>query len=311
MRMMVAKEYEVGQIPVSGEYAIYKSGGKFFFAIGNGCTPIENLASGMEIPEETFLSLKKNYKEFSLEKDSPSPSDEEKVNRKENKAMEQEFRFKKEDTVKVINSDLQYTTHYIAFATLICSSGNTPACQPFSFGKRLFNIPDFKKKEFVILSRGYFSTMCDEYDLPLYLIAEKEEYERYTKVFCNIDREKNPLSVYIIGEAGLVPSKKEKKIYSVCYFADNGDKFSARELPDEDGQIVCDKVYRTNDFLYEVFVEATGEKEAKIKGAECIAKFIEDKRQGVNRQIDELSGIEEDMSDMVAWLRSKTEELRS
>lgn len=102
----------------------------------------------------------------------------------------------------------------------------------------------------------------------------------------------------------------KKKIYSVCYFADDGDKFSARELPDEDNQIVCNKVYRTNDFLYEVFVEATSEKEAKIKGAECITKFIEDKRQEVSRQVDDLSGIEEDMSDMVAWLRSKTEELR-
>ena len=57
MRILIAKEYEVGQIPVSGEYAIYKSGGKFFFTIGNGCTPIENLASGIEISEETFLLL--------------------------------------------------------------------------------------------------------------------------------------------------------------------------------------------------------------------------------------------------------------
>ena len=47
-----------------------------------------------------------------------------------------------------------------------------------------------------------------------------------------------------------------------------------------------------------------------MKGAECIAKFIEDKKQEVSRQIDELSDIEEDMSDMVAWLRSKVEELR-
>ena len=74
--------------------------------------------------------------------------------------------------------------------------------------------------------------------------------------------------------------------------------------------IVCNKVYRTNNFLYEVFVEATDEKEAKMKGAECIAKFIEDKRQEASRQIDELSDIEEDMGDMVARLRSKTEELR-
>lgn len=57
----------------------------------------------------------------------------------------------------------------------------------------------------------------------------------------------------------------KKKIYSVCYFADDGDELSARELPDEDDQIVCNKVCRTNDSMYEVFVEATGEKEANSK----------------------------------------------
>ena len=95
----------------------------------------------------------------------------------------------------------------------------------------------------------------------------------------------------------------KKKIYSVRYLADDEYELSARELPDEDDQIVCDKVYRTNDFLYEVFVEATDEKEAEMKGAECIAKFIEDKRQEVSRQIDELSDIEGYMGEMAAWLR--------
>lgn len=77
MRILMAKEYEVGQIPVVGEYAIYKSGGKFFFAVGNGSTSIENLASGIEISEEEFLSLKKTYEEFSSVKDPSSSSDEE------------------------------------------------------------------------------------------------------------------------------------------------------------------------------------------------------------------------------------------
>ena len=107
---------------------------------------------------------------------------------------------------------------------------------------------------------------------------------------------------YIVGD--------RKKIYSVCYHAEDGDALSVKELPDEDDQIVCDKVYRTQELMYEVFVEAADEKEAKTKGAENIAKFVEDKRQEVSRQIDELSGIEEDMSEMVAWLRSKTEQLR-
>lgn len=100
---------------------------------------------------------------------------------------------------------------------------------------------------------------------------------------------------YIVGD--------KKKIYSVCYLADDEYELSARELPDEDDQIVCDKVYRTNDLMYEVFVEATDEKEAEMKGAECIAKFIEDKRQEVSRQIDELSDIEGYMGEMAAWLR--------
>ena len=123
---------------------------------------------------------------------------------------ERKFRFNTNEAVKVIKSGEQYSAYYKALATFVSSSDNAVAYQPFSFGKRLFNIPDFKKKEFVVLSREYFSTMSNVCTLPLYLIAEKEEYERYTKVFCDIDREKNPLSVYIIGEAGLDSSKKEK-----------------------------------------------------------------------------------------------------
>ena len=95
----------------------------------------------------------------------------------------------------------------------------------------------------------------------------------------------------------------KKKIYSVYYLADDEYELSARELPDEDDQIVCNEVYRTNGSMYEVFVEATDEKEAEMKGAECIAKFIEDKRQEVSRQIDELSDIKGEMGEMAAWLR--------
>ena len=197
---------------------------------------------------------------------------------------ERKYRFNINEAVKVVSSGEQYGAYYKALATLIYSSGNTPAGQPFSFGKRLFNIPDFEKKEFVVLSRGYFSTMCDECTLPLYLIAEKEEYERYTKVFCNINREKNPLSVYIIGEAGLDSSKKEKGgLFAVYLSLESFDIDSESSQGDsEDLRIYGKKVGLEEVAQYpcnklKVYVLAETEEEGRKIAKNAFRKYLGDR----------------------------------
>lgn len=107
---------------------------------------------------------------------------------------------------------------------------------------------------------------------------------------------------YIVGD--------KKKIYSVCYFAEDEGTLSVKELPDEDNQIVCDKVYRTNDRMYEVFVKVADEKEAKIKGAEAIAKFIERERVAAGEAWGAIHEREMKLRDMRVWLENKAEELR-
>lgn len=203
---------------------------------------------------------------------------------KENMPMEErKYRFNINEVVKVVDGGEQYPTHYQALATLIYSSGNTPAGQPFSFGKRLPNIPDLKKKEFVVLSREYFSIICDEYDLPLYLIAEKEEYERYTNVFCNIDREKNPLSVYIIGEAGLDPSKKEKGRLFAVYLSFESFNIDSEpsQADSEDLRIHGKKVGLEEVAPYpngvKVYVFAETEEEGKKIAKRAFGKYLGDR----------------------------------
>lgn len=209
---------------------------------------------------------------------------------------ERKYRFNINEVVKVVNSGEQYDAHYEALATLIYSSGgNTPACQPFSFGKRLFNIPDFKKKEFIVLSREYFSTMCDECNLPLYLIAEKEEYERYTKVFYTIDREENPLSVYIIGEAGLDPSKKEKRrLFAVYLSFESFDIDSEPSQADpEDLRIYGKRVgleevtpYSCNEGL-KVYVLAESEEKGREIAKKAFRKYLEDRTRETEGEEEE------------------------
>lgn len=198
---------------------------------------------------------------------------------------ERKYKFNINEVVKVVKSGEQYGAYYKALATLIYNSGNTPACQPFSFGKWLFNIPDFKKKEFVVLSRGYFSTMCDEFTFPLYLIAEKEEYEGYRKVFCNRDREKNPLSVYIIGEAGLGSLKKEKeKLFAVYLSFESFDIDSELSQADpEDLRIYGEEVglkeatpYPCNEGL-KVYVLAETEEEGRKIAKKAFMKYLGDR----------------------------------
>ena len=196
---------------------------------------------------------------------------------------ERKYRFNINEVVNVVNSGEQYRTYYKALATLIYSLDNTPACQPFSFGKRLFNIPDFKKKEFVVLSRESFSAMSDEFTSPLYLIAEKEEYERYTKIFCNIDREKNPLSVYIIGEAGLDSSKKKKgRLFAVylSFESFNIDSEPSHADP-EDLRIHGKKVGLEEVAPYpngvKVYVLAETEEEGKKIAKKAFGKYLGDR----------------------------------
>lgn len=197
---------------------------------------------------------------------------------------EKKYRFNINEAVTVVNSGKQYSAYYKALATLI-SSSNTPACQPFSFGKQLSNIPDLKKKEFAVLSRGYFSTMCGECTSPLYLIAEKEEYERYTKVFRGINREKNPLSVYIIGEAGLGSSKKERgKLFAVYLSFESFDIDSEPSQADpEDLCIYGKKVgleevapYPCNEGL-KVYVLAESEEKGREIAKKAFRKYLEDR----------------------------------
>lgn len=198
---------------------------------------------------------------------------------------EKKFRFNINETVKVIKSGNQYSTYYKALTALISSSDNAVAYQPFSFGKQLSNIPHLKKKEFVVLSRGYFSTGCSEYPSPLYLIAEKEEYERYTKDFCDVDREKNPLSVYIIGEAGLCSSKKEKgKLFAVYLSFESFDIDSEPSRADsEDLRIYGKRVsleevapYPCNEGL-KVYVRAESEEKGREIAKKAFRKYLEDR----------------------------------
>ena len=198
---------------------------------------------------------------------------------------EREYKFNINEVVKVVKSGKQYSTYYKALATLIYSSDIIPACQPFSFGKQLFNIPDLKKKEFVVLSRGYFSTMGSEYPSPLYLIAEKEEYERYTKVFCDFDREKNPLSVYIIGEAGLCSSKKKKgELFAVYLSFESFDIDSEPSRADSEDLCIYGKKVgleevapcSCNDGL-KVYVLAESEEKGREIAKKAFRKYLEDR----------------------------------
>ena len=73
MRMMVAKEYFGGQIPLVGEYSIYKCNDKHFFTIGDGCTPIDHLIDlpghlVVKVSETEFLLMKRMNEKYPPEK---------------------------------------------------------------------------------------------------------------------------------------------------------------------------------------------------------------------------------------------------
>ena len=60
MRTLVAKEYFVGQVPLAGEYSLYKDNDEHYFVVGDGINTIENMiSSSFSIPENVFDSMKR------------------------------------------------------------------------------------------------------------------------------------------------------------------------------------------------------------------------------------------------------------
>ena len=56
MRMLVAKEFFAGQVPDTGMYSVYEHDGRYFFTIGDGSTPIDQL---IEMPEHLVIEISK------------------------------------------------------------------------------------------------------------------------------------------------------------------------------------------------------------------------------------------------------------
>lgn len=196
---------------------------------------------------------------------------------------------------------------------------------------------NIEKNEIYIFEAGYLAELKDTYSAPvqfddeiLIVCSEAESLEEANRIVANKICEyfdgKREEALEEAAKYTLEVSKYEKlaravkyaehivgdkkKIYSVCYFAEDGDTLSVKELPDEDNQIVCDKVYRTNDRMYEVFVKVADEKGAKIKGAEAIAKFIERERVAAGEAWGAIHEREMKLRDMRVWLENKAEELR-
>ena len=297
MRTLMAKEYEVGQIPLSGEYAIYKSGRKFFFTIGNGCTPVENLASSIEIPEEMFLSLKKTYEEFSSEKDPSSPYDEEKVDRKENKTMEQEFRFETYDQVKVINSGQQYTTHWEAYGKLMhewtldrCAIGIWD--NSFIIGTHLKD-ENLENTVFQVVARDRIGTSCGEKNL--YLIISQADYDAIKSR--EIGEKGEPAKIFVIEEDGL-EEYSNMNVWFCEYKPINGQIYVNLKCTEKDMKrngFPLDTVDETarKSYCYYVHVKAIDSCDAKAKAkklfTEYFSKLYNKKSKEYEAELEEIS----------------------
>lgn len=68
MRTLTAKEYFVGQVPLAGEYALYKENDEHYFVVGDGINTIENIKSpSFSIPENVFDSMKRLGEKYPID----------------------------------------------------------------------------------------------------------------------------------------------------------------------------------------------------------------------------------------------------
>lgn len=67
MRILTAKEYFAGQIPLAGEYALYRDKDEYYFVVGDGINTIENTVLPVfSIPENVFNSMKRLGEKYPL-----------------------------------------------------------------------------------------------------------------------------------------------------------------------------------------------------------------------------------------------------
>lgn len=198
--------------------------------------------------------------------------------------MKQEFRFETYEQVKVVDSGKQYSTHWEAYGKLMHGCEIGAWGNSFIIGAHL-NDENLENTVFQIVARD----RVDENNL--YLIISQSDYEDIkSREIC--EKEK-PVKIFVIEEAGLCSSKKEKeKLFAVYLSFEpfNIDSEPSQADP-EDLRIYGKKVGLEEVAPYpngvKVYVLAETEEKGREIAKKAFRKYLEDRTREMGEEEEE------------------------
>lgn len=201
-----------------------------------------------------------------------------------------EFRFETYERVKVINSGLQYPSHWEAYGKLM--HGSTIGLWDYSFiiGAPL-NDENLENTVFQIVARGRVNTSCGEKNL--YLIISQSDYDAIKSN--GVGEKRKPIKIFVIEENGLGEYFR-MNVWFCGYKPTSGEIYVNPKCPEKDMErdgFSLDTVHETKRKSYYVHVKAIDNYDARAKAQKLFTEYFirlyDEKSEEYEAELEEIS----------------------
>ena len=185
--------------------------------------------------------------------------------------MEQEFRFEIYERVKVVNSGLQYPTHWEAYGKLMHGSTIGFWDNSFIIGAPL-NDENLENTVFQIIARDCIDTPLGKRNL--YLITSQADYDAIKSR--KVGEKGEPAKIFVIGEGGLEEYFR-MNVWFCGYKPTSGEIYVNPKCTKKDmerNDFSLDTVHETGWKSYYVHVKAVDNYDAKTKAQKLFTEYF-------------------------------------
>ena len=201
-----------------------------------------------------------------------------------------EFRFETYERVKVINSGLQYPSHWEAYGKLMHGCEIGAWGNSFIIGADLDD-ENLENTVFQIIARNRIDTSYGERNL--YLIISQSDYDALNSK--KFDEKGEPAKIYVIGEDGLEEYSK-MNVWFCEYKPINGKIYVNLKCTEKDMKrngFPLDTVDKTERKSYYVHVKAIDSCDARTKAqkffTEYFSKLYDEKSKEYEVELEEIN----------------------
>ena len=197
-----------------------------------------------------------------------------------------EFRFEIYERVKVVDSGLQYPSHWEAYGKLMHGCVADAWGNSFIIGTDLDD-ENLENTVFQIIARNRIDTSYGERNL--YLIISQSDYDAVKSR--EVDEKGEPVKIYVIGENGLKEYEEEVDVF--CIFSTSSGNIEIVEGVSRKDFDAVKEFDELNRGRYAVNVKAHSSRDAKEQAKKLFTEYFSklwDKRSvETKRELQEIS----------------------